>query len=157
MKLYFQRHGLADWPDWNRPDAERPLTAEGRERLKVQAKTLARLGVAVDVLLSSPLVRARETAELLAERLQTQVTVDSALSPGFNAVRLHQLLTRYPDAGAVLLVGHEPDFSTCISALIGGGQVILKKGGLARVDLDSTEPLGGQLVWLLAPKLLAGD
>jgi phosphohistidine phosphatase len=157
MKLYFLRHGLADWPEWTGSDSDRPLTPEGNKRMRSQASTLAELGLSVDVLLSSPLTRAKQTADLLGASLGVRVVVDRALGPGFGIERLKIVLADNPGAGSVMLVGHEPDFSTCISALIGGGRIILKKGGLARVDIDSSDPLRGQLVWLAAPKLLASE
>ncbi len=153
-KLYFLRHGLADWPDWDKPDEERPLTPDGIERMKLEAKTITRLKLAPDAILSSPLVRARQTADIVADRLGLPVKVAPALAPGFSLTKLEKLV-RDADPGALMLVGHEPDFSTTISQLIGGGHVIMKKGGLARVDITSLDPLGGELVWLLAPAVLA--
>jgi len=157
MKLYFQRHGLADWPNWTKPDDERPLTSEGIERLKAQAKTLQKLDLAVDTILSSPLPRAKQTADLVAERLGVTVTINPILVPGFNFAKLTQLLKNFANTESLMLVGHEPDFSTCITSLIGGGRIELKKGGLARLDVYLGEPPRGQLVWLAAPRLLVGD
>lgn len=152
-KLYFLRHGLADWPAWDKPDEERPLTPEGIERMKLEAKTIKRLKLAPEAILSSPLVRARQTADIVADRLGLPVKVSSLLAPGFNAQKLDKLV-READAGALMLVGHEPDFSTTISQLIGGGHIVMKKGGLARVDITALDPLNGELVWLLAPAVL---
>lgn len=154
MKLYFQRHGLADWPNWHGPDDERPLNEEGLAQLKAQAKTLKSLKLSLDAIISSPLPRARQTAEIVAEPLGLTVEVDPKLAPGFSVSKLSSVLKKYAEAEAVMIVGHESDFSICISELIGGGQIALKKGGLARVDLVYAEPLRGQLVWLATPKLL---
>ncbi len=155
MQLYFLRHGLADWPDWDQArDDDRPLTDKGIEKMKAEAKAIERLGLGLNAILSSPLVRARQTAEAVAERLNMDVIEEPALAPGFDVERLRDVLHRHPDAGALMLVGHEPDFSRTIAQLIGGGRVAMKKGGLARVDLDSLDPPGGELVWLLAPKTL---
>jgi len=155
MQLYFLRHGLADWPDWDSArDGERPLTDEGIEKMKAEAKAIQRLGVQLDAILSSPLVRARQTAEAVARRLDMDVIEDAALAPGFDAERLRGILRRHARAGALMLVGHEPDFGRSVAHLIGGGRVAMKKGGLARVDLESLEPPSGTLVWLLAPKVL---
>jgi len=157
MKLYFLRHGLADWPNWDAArDHERPLTDEGAEKMKAESKAIQRLDLGLDAILSSPLARARQTAESVAERLGLAVIEEPALTPGFDVKRLRDMLRRYPNAGALMLVGHEPDFSRTIGQLIGGSRVAMKKGGLARVDLDSLDPLGGELVWLLAPKVLTG-
>ena len=157
LQLYFLRHGLADWPNWDRArDDERPLTDEGVEKMKVEAKAIALLGLALDAIVSSPYARATQTAEPVARRLNLDVIKDEALAPGFDVDRLRQVLARYPDAKAVMLVGHEPDFSRTIADLIGGGRVVMKKGGLARVDLESVDPPSGALVWLLAPKVMTG-
>lgn len=154
MNLYFLRHGLADWPNWNKPDDERPLTDEGFERMKAQAKALKRLGLAPDLIAASPLVRAQQTAQLVADRFDLTVNVTPLLAPGFDLKKLSAIVRDLPTVKELIVVGHEPDFSTTISALIGGGRVVMKKGGLARVEVFSTEPLAGQLVWLLAPKVM---
>ncbi|MEK6575828.1 MAG: phosphohistidine phosphatase SixA, partial [Chloroflexota bacterium] len=101
--------------------------------------------------------RARQTADLVAERLGMSVTESKLLAPGFNKDRLAKLLASYKDAKAIMLIGHEPDFSATIASLIGGGRVAMKKGGLARVDIDSADSLEGELVWLLAPKVLTTE
>ena len=154
IKLYFLRHGLADWPNWDKADEERPLTAEGVRKMKAEAKAMERLDLALDHILSSPLVRARQTAEAVSDRLGLAVIETPTLAPGFTVRQLRDLLRQYPEAKAIMLVGHEPDFSTTIAQLIGGGRVAVKKGGLARVDLDSLDPLRGELIWLIAPAVL---
>ena len=155
MQLYFLRHGLADWPNWDPArDHERPLTDEGMEKMKAEAKAIKRLGLELDAILSSPFVRAQQTAQPVAERLGLNVVEEAALAPGFDLKRLQAVLKRHPDARAIMLVGHEPDFSRTIGQLIGGGRVAMKKGGLARVDLEAPDPPQGELVWLLAPKVL---
>lgn len=156
MKIYFLRHGLADWPNWDAArDAERPLTDEGIKKMKVEAKAIERLDLGLDVILSSPYTRARQTAQSVADQLGLKVIDDDQLAPGFDADRLRDVLRRYPNAESIMLVGHEPSFSAAISQLIGGGQIVMKKGSLARVDVDSIDSLRGELVWLLTPKLLA--
>ncbi|HLF28800.1 MAG TPA: phosphohistidine phosphatase SixA [Anaerolineae bacterium] len=158
MQLYFLRHGLADWPNWDAArDDERPLTDAGAAKMKAEAKTIQRLDLKLDAILSSPLVRAWQTAEAVAKRLNLEVNGEPALAPGFDVKRLRAIVRRHAQADALMLVGHEPDFSGTIAHLIGGGRVVLKKGGVARVDLDSLDPLSGALVWLLAPKTLIGD
>jgi phosphohistidine phosphatase len=154
MQLYFLRHGPADWPDWDAArDEERPLTDKGVKRMKAEAKAIQKLGLSLDVILSSPLVRARQTAELVAKRLGLDVIQEHALTPGFDAKRLRGVLRGHAKAGAIMIVGHEPDFSQTIAELT-GGRVVMKKGGLARVDLESLDPPSGKLIWLLEPKTL---
>ncbi len=152
MKVYFLRHGEADWPGWDRPDDERPLTKKGRKEIKRIAEFLADHEIAPSLILSSPLPRARETAEIAADELDMQVTEESALAPGFNPDKLADLLRRYGGQD-ILLVGHEPGLSEGIAALT-GGNVKLSKAGLARADLDDPAQLRGQLIWLLSPKLM---
>jgi len=156
MKLYFLRHGKADRSQWDGDDAARPLTAEGEEAMRREAKALRALGLAPDVIVTSPLARASRTAELAADGLGLggRVVVDDRLAPGFDARRLEQVLTAHGPADEVMLVGHEPDFSATVAELIGGGDIVMKKGGLARVDVTAPVAGGGELVWLLTPPLL---
>jgi phosphohistidine phosphatase len=157
MQLYFLRHGLADWPDWDpAQDHLRPLTKDGLKKMKAEAKALAQLGLKLDVILSSPYTRAVQTADIVAGQFGLEVVEDARLAPGFNFERLNEIVTRYPTAQALLLVGHEPAFSATITTLIGGGRLTLKKGALARVEITSFEPLSGELLWLLPPKTLIG-
>ena len=151
MKLYFLRHGKADWPDWDKPDDERPLTKEGRREMERIAKFLRELKVEPAVVLSSPLPRAKQTAEYAADALSIELREEPALRPGFSAAKLRTLLKR-AEGGDLMIVGHEPDFTTVIRALT-GGDVRLGKGGIARVDLPSGTPVDGRLIWLIPPKI----
>jgi phosphohistidine phosphatase len=154
MKLYFLRHGIAaDVGPAGTGDAGRPLTQQGIEKMEAEARGLVRLGVRLEVLLSSPLVRARQTAEIVARELRMEVQLADALASGSDTRQLLDLLGQY-EAESVMVVGHEPDFSRMIGDLTGGSQVVLKKGGLGRVDLDVLERGGGALAWLLPPKVL---
>jgi phosphohistidine phosphatase len=156
MQLYFLRHGLADWPDWDpAQDHLRPLTQDGLKKMKAVAKALARLKLRFDAILSSPYTRAMQTADIVAGQLGLEIVEDARLAPGFNLDRLNEIITRYPTAQALLLVGHEPTLSATITTLIGGGRIVIKKGSLARVEVTSFDPLSGELVWLIASKVLA--
>ena len=153
MKLYFLRHGIADWPDWDPArDHERPLTKDGVKKMKEQAKTLAELGVKIDAVLSSPYTRAYQTADIVAVKLGLEVKTEPRLAPGFNRDRLQEITAAFDADQALLLVGHEPTFSMVIAEIIGGGRVQMKKGALARVDVN--RDLQGELVWLLQSKVL---
>ena len=157
MKLYLLRHGLAaDREEWSGDDVDRPLTGEGRARMAREAATLARLGLGLDLILTSPLVRAYQTAESVALRLgmMDKLITDERLAPGFGADQLAPLVREHSNAAALMLVGHEPDFSELIGALIGGGRVECKKGSLACVNLPDPLRLTGELIWLLPPKIL---
>jgi phosphohistidine phosphatase len=155
MELYFLRHGIAaDEGPADSGDAGRPLTEQGIKKMKEAARGLRRLGVRPDALLSSPLVRARQTAEIVRKAFGIESRLVDALAPGCDMARLCNLLGEYRSAERVMLVGHEPDFSSLIGELTGGSRVQLKKGGLARVDLETIDHGAGTLVWLLPPLAL---
>jgi phosphohistidine phosphatase len=134
--LWLLRHGEAEEGS---PDAERPLTEKGRRQSRDAGSALAKLGVKLDACLTSPKVRAYETALLACEALGIEPKHEPKLAGGpFDAEQLAAGL------GEVLLVGHDPDFSMAIHDMT-GAQVRLKKGGLAGVDT-------GELIVLLRPK-----
>jgi phosphohistidine phosphatase SixA len=149
MKLYFLRHGKADWPRWNKPDDERPLTPEGKIEVAAVAKFLARLEVA-PVILTSPLPRARQTAEIAGKYLEAEVREEPLLRPGFDASRLRKILENY-SGKSLMVVGHEPDFTRAIFQLT-GGRTRLSKAGVALVEFETTS-MKGELRWLVPPKL----
>lgn len=157
-RLYFLRHGLANRSQYEGEDDRlRPLTEEGVLRMQAEASMLRKLGLDCEVILTSPLLRCRQTAEIAAEALGLSAVLreDEALEPGFDLARLDDLLGRYAEHDTAMLVGHEPDFSMVVSRLTGGSDLVFKKGGLARVDLFSGSPPSGDLVWLVPPKILA--
>jgi len=149
MQLYFLRHGEADWPGWTKPDDERPLTDFGKKEVRQVAKFLNRLKVKPDLIVTSPLPRALQTAEVAAEQLKTKLRQDEALEPGFGISELSTVLKRHRSK-VLMLVGHEPDFSSVISALT-GGFLKLSKAGVALIDIDP-ETERGRLLWLFPPK-----
>ncbi|HEY3377966.1 MAG TPA: phosphohistidine phosphatase SixA [Armatimonadota bacterium] len=156
MQLYFVRHGAAGVrEEWAGSDDTRPLTKAGKTQIAHVADALVALDIVPDVLLTSPLTRAAETADILAARLhlQKEERTDERLAPGFNTQRLKEILAEFPEATALVLVGHEPDFSRTIGEVI-GGRIVLKKGGLALVELTDVKKLLGELLWLVPPKLL---
>ena len=120
MHLYFLRHGEADWPDWDRPDDERPLTKRGKKEIKKLAKFLACLDVDLDEIVTSPLPRAAETAEVVAKYYSLTAHEDEGLKPGFDKDDLEKLLENRRDL-CLMIVGHEPDFTEVISCLNGRG------------------------------------
>jgi phosphohistidine phosphatase len=153
MILYFLRHGLAgDRDAWQGDDLERPLTEKGVLQMKRTAKAFKNMGVKVDAIITSPLKRAVQTAQIVGKIFEMEVTQDERLAYGFGVEALSLLIAENPQAKGLMLVGHEPDFSNTVSALTGAGDILMKKGGLARVDLKEGPELRGQLVWLLPPK-----
>ncbi len=150
MKLYLLRHANADWPDWTHADAKRPLTAKGRKQARRASRFLAERKVVPAVILSSPLPRARQTAELVAKKLKQRVALAPTLAPGFGDRQLRALLKPHRERD-VMLVGHEPDFSRLIR-LLTGAKVKLPKAGLACIELRAGSATG-TLRWLITPKL----
>ena len=153
MRLYLLRHGIAEeWrPDL--PDEKRRLTAEGKRKVRMIAQGLSKIGLELDLIVTSPLPRAQETAEIAAEilGLSDRLKEDEGLASGFGLATVQNIAANSPDAQNIMLVGHEPGFSMLASALTGGSQIDLKKGGLIRIDLDKIAAGAGVLKWVLAP------
>jgi len=160
MELYFLRHGDAvSGEKWKGRDAQRPLSPQGVALMERESPAISLLCPGLDLILTSPLVRARQTAEIVARRLgqQNVLEVEDRLSPGFGVDELAAIIRERHVAASLMLIGHEPDFSRVISACIGGGRVEVKKGSLIRVDLEKTSSLSGVLAWNLPPRALAPD
>ena len=137
---------------------KRPLTDKGMSRMRKAARGLARLGVSVDVVLTSPLVRARQTAEIFAAGLDPRpslVNVDSLAPDGTYAAVIADL-EKYVRKSRIALVGHEPMMGELAARLIGSRHPLeLKKGAVCRIDVEDLPPAGpGDLRWLLTPKIL---
>ena len=156
MRVYFLRHGPAGADMWSGPDEDRPLTDDGRGLVESVCARLAAVGVTAEAVLTSPYARALQTAEIAADRLgvRDRLEEDPRLASGFGMRELRAILSEHATSEALLLVGHEPDFSETVGALIGGGAVKLKKAGLARVDVPDPAVAKGVLVWLAQPALL---
>jgi len=161
MKLYFLRHGEAASANGTsiKSDAERPLTKEGIDILKMESKGFERLNIAPDIIWHSPLVRARETAEVVAKELElkNRLTETPLLRCGCGIKEIKELVDSHKDIESAMFVGHEPDFSSIVGGLIArsGAVVEMKKGGIALVETDNhLSPGGGVLMWLLTPKVI---
>lgn len=158
MKVYFLRHGIAVEPDeWRGRDFDRPLTRAGIERMEREARAIEGLSLGLDVIVTSPLLRAKQTAEIVAARLKLRdgVVEDERLAGGFDVDRCRALLADHADADAVMLVGHEPNFSITVGGLIGDASVEVKKGAIAGVEFAGSASRRGMLIALIPPKLLA--
>jgi phosphohistidine phosphatase len=161
-ELYVMRHGIAvargtaGFSD----DSKRPLTSEGQKKMAEIAKGLDRTGLELDWIVASPLVRARETAEIVAKSLTTPPPVDvcDALRPGGSPEDLVAFLAKRPNRRKVLVAGHEPDLTELAARLIGAGAhagLTLKKGGCCMIRFEEFPPQEpGQLIWWLTPRLL---
>jgi phosphohistidine phosphatase len=157
MILYFLRHGLAEEREnWGEEDSLRPLTDKGVKQMIQSAEAINDLVPDIDLILTSPYLRARQTAEIVAKRLGLKDIFrdDTRLAPGFDVIQLSMILKEHVGSKALLFVGHEPDFSQVVSDVIGGGQIVVKKGGLVRLDLITLDPPKGWLIWLIPPRAL---
>ena len=156
MQIYFLRHSdpFPKGPKY-REDSLRPLTSEGKKQAKLIARFLQ--GIQFDVILSSPYVRAEQTAQVLADRLGAKIKIAEELSPGFNLSKLPGLIVSYKKSERVILVGHEPDFSDTVKKMVGGkAELEIRKGGLAVVEVEAERTLtSGKLILLVQPEFLA--
>jgi len=155
MLLYFMRHAEAEDTPPGRTDADRRLTARGLSRSREAGVALRALGVEVGLILTSPLVRAVQTAELVAEALGAPVEQTSVLAGRLTTASLRDLLEEQGHAETLMLVGHEPDLSTVIGELIGGAEVEMKKGAVACLDCQAAVRGGATLLWLVNGRQLA--
>jgi phosphohistidine phosphatase len=160
-EVYLMRHGAAADRDstGSTDDSKRPLTPEGKLKLRAITKGLSRIGVELDWIVSSPLTRAVETAKVVAEELAPSAVLDQceALAPSGGSVqKIMGFLAQHQERTRVLLAGHEPSLSKFASELIGAGQaanLAFKKGGCALITLEGFQP-PGLLVWWLTPRVL---
>jgi phosphohistidine phosphatase len=159
LELYLIRHGLAadrgeEYPD----DSKRPLTSDGISRLRKEAKALGALGVDFDHIISSPLVRTKQTAEVFAQALKSapSISTTDALAPAGTPAGVLQELGRHMRKGRIALVGHEPNIGELAARLIGARMPLeFKKGAICRIDFEVFPPKGtGHLRWFITPKML---
>lgn len=159
VELYLIRHGLAAergsaFPD----DAKRPLTQRGIARLKLEAKALAALGVSFDQVLTSPLVRTRQTADVIADAMtpKPHIANTDALAPDGSIAAVVDELGKYSRRKRIAVVGHEPGIGELAARLIGTRTAVeFKKGAIMRVDFEAL-PLArpGRLRWFLTPRMM---
>jgi phosphohistidine phosphatase len=161
MELYIVRHGIAiDREDPKSPaDPERFLTEEGIEKTKQVAKSIAALGVTADVFISSPYVRAMQSAEIFAAALEypkQKIRQSNALLPGAEPSLFFRELAKDKQSAIVFCFGHAPHVDGLIAAGVGvkHSYTSMKKAGVALLELKRISPPSGQLVWLVTPKLL---
>lgn len=159
IELYLIRHGLAAERGENYPDdSKRPLTQRGIERLKREGRGLVALDVTFDVMLTSPYVRARQTAETIADALRTrpQIVLTDSLIPGGSYNAVIDELAKHSRRKRIALVGHEPGIGELAARLIGLRRPFeFKKGAVCRIDVQALPPTGpGQLHWFLTPRIL---
>ena len=155
MNLYLMRHASAGVHRENPLlDEKRSLIQEGKEQCVLMARTLAALKVQVDVIVSSPLKRALQTAQIVGTELgyEAKVEISQALAPNADFADFQQMLDQYSDLDGVLAVGHNPNVFRFLGRLItssGDAAIRMRKGSVARIDLDRHPPL---LQWLIDPR-----
>jgi phosphohistidine phosphatase len=158
MELFLLRHGIATQRTF-RDDSERPLTPEGIKKMRAIAKGMRRLGLEFDLILSSPYLRARQTAEIAAAELRAKKRLklsEHLAATGKPSALISELSASHRSCKSVLLVGHEPYLSQLISALLSGKPhlaIEMKKGGLCKLTVESLRyGACARLEWLLTAK-----
>ena len=159
IRVFLVRHGIAADPVPELPDESRPLTAKGRRRFRRAAREFGQIVEPIDHVFTSPLVRAVQTAEILARALkQDEVGVLEELCPGVPLSKLFAaLVARVKDDEAVALVGHDPQMSLLVAALAqlehaDGARVDFRKGAIVRIDVDALPPGRSEPRWNLKPR-----
>jgi phosphohistidine phosphatase len=148
-ELWLLRHGAAE-PGDGRDDAARRLTEKGERQARDAGAALAALGLRFVAVLTSPRVRARDTARLVGGPLGVEPEEHGPLSKGFDSEAALSVMAGHEDGAAVLMVGHEPDFSQVVHDLT-GGRIDLKKGGVVALRLDGAR---SELIVVLQPREL---
>jgi len=155
MDILILRHGKAEKRETGVDDAGRLLTSKGGREIRVVSKWMAGCGISPDLIASSPLKRALETAEIVAEEIsqKQEIAVWDVLEPGSDPDALKERLKGLPDVKMVLLVGHEPHLSQLITCLIGAGEgtrIEIGKGGMAKIrEFSPNSGSAGILEWLI--------
>ena len=156
MYLYLMRHANAGMPRENPVlDAKRSLIKEGKEQCVLMARLLSALKIQVDVIVSSPLKRALQTAQFVGTELgyDAKVEISPALGMDATYADFQQLLAKYADHEGVLMVGHNPNLFQFLGRLVtgnGGAAIRMRKGSVARIDVERHPPL---LQWLIDPRM----
>lgn len=155
VSLHLLRHADAGDPGgWTGDDAARPLSEKGIRQAERLGAHLARAGFEPDLILTSPKLRATQTAKIVADALGKAVVIDDRLGDALDLETLAEVLGDHGSAGQPVLVGHDPDFSDLVTEIV-GAEIPMKKGAIARIDLPNGLESGeGTLRWLLPPDLV---
>jgi len=153
--LHLLRHADAGDPEkWDGPDAARPLSEKGRKQTKRLAAHLAALGFTADAIITSPKLRAMQTAEIVGGEIGAPVTDDDRLAGSLDPATINDILSDAGDPDSAIIVGHDPDFSDQLSELC-GTDLAMRKGAFARIEIERPLQAGdGTLRWLLPPDAL---
>ncbi len=155
MRLYLVRHGIAEFPFGGKPDRARALTPEGAERLIRQAAFLGRMGWEADLILCSTLLRARQTAAILAPALGAPVMEEALLGPGCSLADLEEVLEVHGCPPRVMIVGHQPAMGRLVYELT-GQRAAMRPGAAAVVEAERLRPGAGVLHAHFDPDVMAG-
>ena len=140
-------------------DSKRPLTVAGEKEMIIISKALKKMGIRLDVILTSPLKRAHQTADIVAKEFKAQNKLRQMreLSPEGDKKALYQSLSSFKEGTSILLVGHNPYLSEMVSEVVTDDSSVrldLKKGGIVRIRVTAPAPkLKGELRWIITPRL----
>ena len=156
QEIYILRHGHAQDLTNGLNDFDRALTEEGIEKITKLSLFFSKLDVNLGLILSSPYIRAKQTAEIFASNLTPTPDIKTVdfLVCGASSKEISRGLMDYSPNKNTLLIGHAPDLEIFLGKLIGADRIILKKGALAKVNCGNNIELSGELEWLITPKLL---
>ena len=156
QEIYILRHGHAQNIDNGLNDFDRALTEEGIEKISKLSLFFNRLDINLEFVLSSPYVRAKQTAEILISNLTSKpnLKIVDFLSCGASSKEISRGLMEYSSSKNLLLVGHSPDLEIFLGKIIGAERITLKKGALAKVSFENSIEMSGKLEWLITSKLV---
>ncbi len=158
IELHLLRHADAGDPmAWKGLDADRPLSGKGEKQAERLGRFLKDVGFRPDAIITSPNVRAAQTADIVARHLAIPVTTDDRLAGAIDLAGVEAILRHAGDPTRPVLVGHDPDFSDILEELTGLSGLTMKKGAFVRIDTERLEPAAGTLRLLVPPDLLKPD
>jgi len=160
MVIYFLRHASAGQKHFSNPvnDEKRPIDKIGETQSHDVGRALAYIGVTANVIISSPLTRAMQTADIVAQEIgyEEKIVQDDALRPEASFEQFKALLARHKDKPAIMVVGHDPSMTEFVNRVLSGGPpmatIEMKKGGVAKVEKELRRP--AVLRWLMTPKVV---
>ncbi len=162
LKIYLVRHAIAEplATGKYKTDAERPLTEAGFAQAQMVANALKAVGARLKLVISSPYLRAEQTAKVFADNFNCELIKSAKLSPGVAVKSFIESLEAYQSKDELMLVGHEPDMGELVSVLVGGSPVFrmpFRKSAVCLVNCEEVPPaLSGNLEWILTPDLISG-
>jgi phosphohistidine phosphatase len=158
-QLHLLRHADAGDPlAWNGPDEQRPLSDKGQKQADRLGRFLAGIDFRPDAIITSPKVRAAQTAEVVGQHLGVGVLVDARLGAALGLAELERVLRSAGDPDRPVIVGHDPDFSDLVAILCDTSRIPMRKGALARIEVGRPLEAGaGTLRWLVPPDMLKHD